>query len=523
MLLEHVSEYLSLAVILKFCVLGLVATLLYNKYGTGLNHVPGPALAGYTDFWRLWVVWKRRPELVHIRLHDQYGSVVRLGPRTVLVSDNKAAKAIYALNAGFIKSDFYPVQQTVAKGRPLQSLFNTTDEVFHAKLRRAVSNAYAMSTIVQYEPLVDSTTTAFLTQLKQRYADREDSSGVCDFGTWLQFYAFDVIGELTYSKRLGFVDRGEDVDSIISNLEWLLNYVSVIGQMPILDRFFLKNPFRLWKSAMGFSNSNTTVVEFAKKRMADRQTGSTDASTADGRPQRDFLSRFSDAHKKDPSFISQERVLALTVANMFAGSDTTAITLRAIFYHLIRQPATLTKLLAELAAAEARGALDGGGGALVAWAAVRDLPYLGAVVMEALRVHPAAGLPLERVVPAPQGLEVCGARLPPGTVVGCSAWVLHRDERVFGGDVDAFRPERWIEAGEERRAEMKNCLFAFGAGARTCIGKNISLLEIYKLVPAVLRSFEISLVNPEEEWTIHNAWFVKQSNFHVRLRSKTKT
>ncbi|EOD45922.1 putative pisatin demethylase protein [Neofusicoccum parvum UCRNP2] len=150
-----------------------------------------------------------------------------------------------------------------------------------------------MSTIVQYEPLVDSTTTAFLTQLKQRYADREDSSGVCDFGTWLQFYAFDVIGELTYSKRLGFVDRGEDVDSIISNLEWLLNYVSVIGQMPILDRFFLKNPFRLWKSAMGFSNSNTTVVEFAKKRMADRQTGSTDASTADGRPQRDFLSACS--------------------------------------------------------------------------------------------------------------------------------------------------------------------------------------------------------------------------------------
>lgn len=34
---------------------------------------------------------------------------------------------------------------------------------------------------------------------------------------------------------------------------------------------------------------------------------------------------------------------------------------------------------------------------------------------------------------------------------------------------------------------------------------------------------QISLVNPEEEWTIHNAWFVKQSNFHVRLRSKTKT
>lgn len=378
-----------------------------------------------------------------------------------------------------------------------------------------------MSTIVQYEPLVDSTTAAFLTQMTERYADREDQSGICDFGTWLQYYAFDVIGELTYSKRLGFVDRGEDVDSIISNLERLLNYVSVvgissskstpqqappitrltrapqIGQMPILDRIFLKNPVRLWKSALGSANSNTPVVEFARKRMAERSStdadadaGATDTATPDGRPRRDFLSRFGEAHKKDPAFISPQRVLALTVANMFAGSDTTAISLRAIFYHLIRQPSTLAKLRAELAEMEARGVWERDD-VLVRWADVRDLPYLGAVIMEALRVHPAAGLPLERVAPA-RGVSVCGTFLPGGTIVGCTAWTLHRDAAVFGPDVEAFRPERWIEANEERKAEMKNGLFAFGAGARTCIGKNISLLEMYKLVPAILRSFDVS-------------------------------
>lgn len=129
----------------------------------------------------------------------------------------------------YLQSNFYPVQQTVAKGQVLQSLFNTTDEKFHAKLRRAVSNAYAMSTLVNFEPFVDSTSTVFLKQLKQRFADRTDASGICDFGTWLQFYAFDVIGELTYSQRLGFVDRGVDVDHIIGNLEWLLDYVSVVS------------------------------------------------------------------------------------------------------------------------------------------------------------------------------------------------------------------------------------------------------------------------------------------------------
>lgn len=85
-----------------------------------------------------------------------------------------------------------------------------------------------MSTLVTFEPLVDTTTVAFLEQLKRRFAGHSDNEGTCDFGVWLQYYAFDVIGELTYSKRLGFVDHGVDVDHIIGNLERLLNYVSVV-------------------------------------------------------------------------------------------------------------------------------------------------------------------------------------------------------------------------------------------------------------------------------------------------------
>ena len=115
-------------------------------------------------------------------------------------------------------------------------MFNTTDEAYHAKLRRAVSNAFAMSTLVQFEPLVDSTTRAFLRQLSERHADRPGQDGVCDFGAWLQYYAFDVIGELSFSRRLGFVDRGIDVDGIIANLEWMLGYAAVVSGVPAWDR-----------------------------------------------------------------------------------------------------------------------------------------------------------------------------------------------------------------------------------------------------------------------------------------------
>jgi hypothetical protein len=98
-LLTHFSP-LSIAAV---TFVALIARLLYNRYGTGLNHIPGPFFASFTNFYRLAVARSYRPERWHIKLREQYGDFVRIGPRTVLCSSNKAAKKIYALNAGFVK------------------------------------------------------------------------------------------------------------------------------------------------------------------------------------------------------------------------------------------------------------------------------------------------------------------------------------------------------------------------------------------------------------------------------------
>lgn len=237
------------------------------------------------------------------------------------------------------------------------------------------------------------------------------------------------------------------------------------------------------------------MVDFAKKRMEDssrkekEESALGQSTAADHRKRRDFLTRFKEANVKDPNFISTDRVLALTVANMFAGSDTTAITLRAVFYYLLKNPSAMETLLAELSQQHRDGRFSRDD-ALVQWEEVRELPYLGAVINEALRCHPAVGITLERTVP-PHGITVAGNFLQGGTIVGCSAWVLHRNEAIFGPKTESFRPERWLEASPAQRTLMASSLFSFGAGARTCIGKNISLLEMYKLVPAVLRTFEV--------------------------------
>lgn len=158
---------------------------------------------------------------------------------------------------------------------------------------------------------------------------------------------------------------------------------------------------------------------------------------------------------------------------------------------MIRHPDKLARLREEF---EGLDSIEGGSrdDPLVAWSDVRELPYLSAVINESLRTHPAAGLPLERIVPA-EGVQLGDVFIPGGTNIGCSAWTLHLDRDLWGQDAGEWRPERWLEAGEGKRAEMKNSMFAFGAGSRTCIGKNVSYLEMYKLVPAVLRSFDVGV------------------------------
>jgi hypothetical protein len=53
------------------------------------------------------------------------------------------------------------------------------------------------------------------------------------------------------------------------------------------------------------------------------------------------------------------------------------------------------------------------------------------------------------------------------------------------------------------------------------LGKNISLLEMAKLVPQILRRFRIELVEPEKEWHLEGYWFVKQSGLMCKITRRS--
>ena len=215
-----------------------------------------------------------------------------------------------------------------------------------------------------------------------------------------------------------------------------------------------------------------------------------------GKVGKDQLSKWIAAKESDPTRFSTRDIIVHSTANVIAGSDTTAIALRSILYNLMRNPSTMDKLLDEIDQAQADGKLSN---PISYKESITHLPYLHAVIKEAMRIHPSLGLLLERHVPQ-GGVHICNHHIPAGTIVGINPWVVHHDPVVF--------PERWIESGGEKLKEMEAAFFNFGAGSRTCIGRNFSLIEMGKIVLLLLRDYRVSLVDEGREWVVRNVQLV---------------
>lgn len=97
---------------------------------------------------------------------------------------------------------------------------------------------------------------------------------------------------------------------------------------------------------------------------------------------------------------------------------------------------------------------------MTTYEATKRLPYLDAVINEALRIHSTSGIGLPRLVPE-GGLVVCGQTFPEGTVLSVPTFTIHRDKEVWGEDVEEFRPERWFDQDQKSIQKTFNP-FSFG-------------------------------------------------------------
>lgn len=164
--------------------------LLRNKFQPQIYSIPGPPLAGFSNLWRFWNALRQNQHDTQIDLHRQYNStLVRIGPRVVSFSEPEWIPKVYGLTSGFTKTRFYDMFVLPYRGQYTRSLFTTLDEKYHQTYKRPIASAYSMSTLVEFEPFVDTTTKLFI----QRLDEFIESGTELDFGLWLQMYAFDVM------------------------------------------------------------------------------------------------------------------------------------------------------------------------------------------------------------------------------------------------------------------------------------------------------------------------------------------
>ncbi|KAF7183359.1 hypothetical protein CNMCM7691_003558 [Aspergillus felis] len=484
-----------------------ITCYIISTYGF-LATVPGPFWARITNLPRAAWVKSGRAHVIHQRLHDVHGPVVRLGPSVVSVSDPDAIPAIYPIREGLPKSDFYRVQRPYTRNDgEVAAIFNTQDEDLHRRLRKPVAYLYSMTNVVSLEPFVDQALRVLFQQLDRRYAT---SKGVCDLGNWLQYFAYDVMGTLTFSKRYSFLEEGRDVNGILMAVEKFMNVSSVMGQVPWLDRLLYKNPV----SAFFRHTAGSTILAMVNQCIKERQERK--PTIGDESHKLDMLSHFLHIQATNPD-IPPNASKAWTFANVKAGSDSTASVMQTMLYQLLTHPDSTTRLLEELyqTTTEISNSSDM---PLPAWKHIRNLDYLDACFMEALRLHPPFCLPLERVVQR-GGVTISGHYLPQGTVVGINPYVSNRNPSTFGKDVSEWRPERWIGLGPAQRQKMERSVLSFGSGRRSCLGKNIAILEAKKTIAALFLRYEMRLVDPKQHRT-ENAWFFRQWGIVVTIRQR---
>ena len=141
----------------------------------------------------------------------------------------------------------------------MPSMFTVRDPAAHQALRRPVAQKFSMSSIKSLEPFADECSAIFIDAMRDLEGQR------VDLGAWLQWYAFDVIGAITFQHRFGFMEKRMDVQGMIGGLEVGLRYAGIVSQVPSLHSWMIGN-FWVGKvlGFMGVSDPLRTMVEVSQ-------------------------------------------------------------------------------------------------------------------------------------------------------------------------------------------------------------------------------------------------------------------
>ncbi|KAJ4249055.1 hypothetical protein NW762_012387 [Fusarium torreyae] len=465
--------------------------ILYLKDSKGLRRFPNMSTFSGMSNLPFMALAHGGARSTHLAKLHKTEPIIRTGPNTLSFSGGQAIKDIYGHGTPCTKDGSY----IVGAGTHYH-LADVVDKPDHARKRKVLSSAYALKNLEGWEYKVadkvqrmmdhfDKVCTAPLPKGVQ-YPDPKDVN--LDFRAWSNFFSLDAIADIGLSEKLGLLDRGHDrveaqetcgtvyeanlreclypTARKQSYLLWTYDHYKLLNKLSNVIPFYRK----MSEAAKGWDG---IVLRRAQLRLERYQKG----EKLD-----DFFQALMEDKSGHPHNLEWGEIVAEINIMMNAGSVTTAIALANILYQLLLNPRAMELLRQEL-----DSVLDPDE-VVAPYDKVKHLPYLRACLDESLRLWPPTPQGLGRQTP-PEGSTIMGQYIPGNTSVSVSALVAHRDESIYP-EAEKFIPERFLG---DKGKELQSHFITFSAGARGCIGRNISYLEQAVCLASVVHRYEFAL------------------------------
>ncbi|KAI6573629.1 hypothetical protein MCOR14_002204 [Pyricularia oryzae] len=458
---------------------------------TKLRAFKGPVGTGFFNLWNSWALFSQESHLRYKEACEKYGSIVRIGPNDLLTSSPELLMYMSGVRSPYYRSSWFYKSSRPRPG--IDNVFSSSGpegEATHTRKRQQLAPGYAGKESPLMESSVDQQVTDLVALLRERYRSCEARVKPVDMGDKLSFFTLDVISALSLGRAFGDLANDADMHGYMEATEAAFGYLNALVASP----FGMMMQIPLVHRLVGPQETDATgvgkIVCMARQNLKERLRHDTKQKS-------DMVASFV-RHG-----LSFEELVTEGQFQIVAGSDTTAAALKGVLLFLLSDRRVYHKLQAEVDAAAQRLALRPE--QVIVDGDARALPYLQAVVKEGMRCHPPVTLPIPKMVPPGGDTVVVDGRevfLPGGTHVSYAAWALHVREDVYGEDAACYRPERWLaEEDPDRLARMQRTHeLNFGYGKYQCLGKQLALMEVNKVVFQLLRNFDLALTNPIHGW-----------------------
>lgn len=338
------------------------------------------------------------------------------------------------------------------------------------------------------EIAIDDRVQELIQVIRSKYISTRDKIVPMDLSQKIQFFTLDVISSVGLGQTFGMLRSDYDVDQYLQSSEEglsALQFALALGlgrlaQAPIIGWFVAPSP----KTNNGFGKMMATCFRYVDERAA---------SSTDKRS--DMLASFI-RHG-----LTGEELRSEALEQIIAGSDTTAGAIRGALLHIMTNLRVYNRLRKETDDAVSKGIAPPADSRPISAAEAKKLPYLQAVVREALRVWPPVANIFSRDTPAGGDTvtleDGTSVYLPGGVCIGYAAYAMHRSKETYGEDANAFRPERWFESDPDKLTAMTRTNdLMFGYGRFQCPGKPVAQLELAKTIFEVCATSGVISLKP---------------------------